>query len=49
MRWAEYVVHWIGREIKMDIKEAGWENAEWIHLAYGKSTAVNTVMELKVQ
>jgi hypothetical protein len=38
-------------DIKMDLREIGWEDAEWIHLAYGKDhwrALVNMVMNLWV-
>jgi hypothetical protein len=37
--------------IKMDLKETGWEDMDWIHLPWDKDqwrTIVNAVMNLRV-
>jgi hypothetical protein len=37
--------------IRMDLKETGWESVEWIHLAQDRDRwlkVVNTVMNLRV-
>jgi hypothetical protein len=38
-------------EIKMDLRETGWEGVEWIHLAQDRDrwrAVVNAVMNLRV-
>jgi hypothetical protein len=42
-RWEDY--------IRIDLREIGWEGAEWIHLAQDRDqwqAVVNTVMNLQV-
>jgi hypothetical protein len=37
--------------IRMDLKEMGWEDVDWVHLAQDRDqwrAAVNTVMNLRV-
>jgi hypothetical protein len=39
-----------GHNIRMDVKERGWTDVDWIHLAQGRDqwpALVNTVMDLR--
>jgi hypothetical protein len=41
----------MGNNIRFDLREIGWEGADWIHLAqdgYQWQTLVNMVMNLQV-
>jgi hypothetical protein len=41
---------YMGGNIKMDIKETGWEDVDWIHLAQDRDlwwALVNTVINLR--
>jgi hypothetical protein len=43
--------HWLGDNIKIDLREIGWGGMDWIHLAQDRDqwrALVNTVMNLRV-
>jgi hypothetical protein len=42
---------WVGDNIKMDLREIGWDGVDWIGLAHDRDqwrALVNTVMKLRV-
>jgi hypothetical protein len=49
--WGRFAQCSGGRNIKMDLREVGWDGMDWIHLAQDRDqwrALVNTVMNIRV-